>query len=273
MSHCLLSPRVHQADGRSGRLHDTGTIDWITGHWGPNAVSGPSPSPEVGGGDGKFQPCHRRVGSPSSQPPPSGRVQKPPMNTAKGSVTVFITREIGEICARNRGEDQIYIYREAQYHGAYSVVHNRCRLLPALSRPPLLPPGALAQPCPRVHAPGPRGGVCGPGQLGGVGIVTGHLVPRCPTHLASHREACLAGAGVVLRLRRGLVPRAVGRGGNMADQPGGERLDSCTSPVRLDHLQVLSAGPWPNLASARPIRPCGGRPVYLGHLPSTYPWG
>ena len=125
MSHCLLSPRVHQADGRSGRLHDTGTIDWITGHWGPNAVSGPSPSPEVGGGDGKFQPCHRRVGSPSSQPPPSGRVQKPPMNTAKGSVTVFITREIGEICARNRGEDQIYIYREAQYHGAYSVVHNR----------------------------------------------------------------------------------------------------------------------------------------------------
>lgn len=137
MSHCLLSPRVHQADGRSGRLHDTGTIDWITGHWGPNAVSGPSPSPEVGGGDGKFQPSNRRVGSPSSQPPPSGRVQKPPMNTAKGSVTVFITREIGEICARNRGEDQIYIYREAQYHGAYSVVHNRCPDLLHLAEPEL----------------------------------------------------------------------------------------------------------------------------------------
>lgn len=124
------------------------------------------------------------------------------------------------------------------------------RLLPALSRPPLLPPGGLAQPCPRVHAPGPRGRVCGPGQLGGVGVVTGHRVPRCPTHLASHPEACLARAGVVLRLRRGLVPRAVGRGENVGDQPGGERFDSCTSPVRLDHLQVLSAGPWPHLASA-----------------------
>lgn len=137
MSHSLLSPRVHQSDGRSGRLHYTGTIDWITGHWGLNAVSGPFPSPEVGGGDGKFQPSNRRVGSPSSQPPPSGRVQKPPMNTAKGSVTVFITQEVGEICARNRGEDQIYIYREAQYHGAYSVVHNRCPDLLHLAEPEL----------------------------------------------------------------------------------------------------------------------------------------
>ena len=73
-----------------------GTIDWITGHWGPNAVSGPSPSPEVGGGDGKFQPSNRRVGSPSSQPPPSGRVQKPPMNTEKAVSQFSSLRKLGK---------------------------------------------------------------------------------------------------------------------------------------------------------------------------------
>ena len=69
------------------------------------------------------------------------------------------------------------------------------RLLPALSRPPLLPPGALAKSCHRVQAPGPWGGVCDPGQLGGMGVVTGRRVPRCPTHLASHPEACLDAFG------------------------------------------------------------------------------
>ena len=85
----------------------------------------------------------------------------------------------------------------------------------------------------------------------GVGVFTGLRVPRCPTHLALHPEVCLAGAGMVLGHRRGSGPRAVGGGGNIGDQPGGERLDSCTSALHLDHLQVLSAGPWAHLATTQ----------------------
>ena len=56
----------------------------------------------------------------------------------------------------------------------------------------------------------------------------------------------------------------------MGDQPGGERLDSCTSASPLDHPQVLSAGPWAYLAMTqtrltleREACVPGAPPIYL----------
>ena len=140
--------------------------------------------------------------------------------------------------------------------------------LPELSRPPLMPPGPLAQPCTYLDL---RGYLHS--RPAGWGVFSDFCIPRCPPHLALHPEACRPGRAWL----QGLVDFGATEQLAVVRERGG--------PVRCGAMGLVHirrrAGSWyrccgqvvcAHLAMTHLLPLSVGRPVCLVHLSPTYPW-